>query len=101
MDWWSVSVEARSDNRGELAEDAVGKFLALTEPYSGSVSMAGSPARWTATVSVETLGAAEAIGEGVRLVILLAAEAGLPVWPVVRAEATRQDLYDNGSSPAG
>jgi hypothetical protein len=98
MDWWSVSVEARTDDRGELGEDAVGRFLALTEPYSGSVSMGGSPARWTATVSVEALGAAEAVAEGMRLVTLLAAEAGLPVWPVARTEATRQDLYDDGSS---
>jgi hypothetical protein len=96
MDWWSVSVEARTDDRGELAEAAVDKFLALTEPYSGTVSMAGDPARWTATVSLEAPAAAEAVAEGVRVVTLLAAEAGLPVWPVVRAEAIREDLSDQG-----
>lgn len=98
MDWWSVSVEARTDDRGELAEDAVDKFLALTVPYSGSVSMAGDPARWTATVSLEAAGAAEAVAEGMRVVTLLAAEAGLPGWPLVRTEAIRQDLSDDGSS---
>jgi hypothetical protein len=98
MDWWSVSVEARTDDRGELAEDAVDKFLALTEPYSGTVSMAGDPARWTATVSLEAPGPAEAVAEAMRLVTLLAAESGLPGWPVVHTEVTRQDLYDDGSS---
>lgn len=97
MDWWSVSVEAQTDDRGELAEDAVDKFLALTEPYGGSVSMAADPARWIATLSLEAAGAAEAVAEAMRVVTLLAAEAGLPVWPVVRTEATRADLLDAGS----
>jgi hypothetical protein len=97
MDWWSVAIEARADGGGDLAEDAVEEFLALTEPYSGTVSMGGDPARWTATVSVEAPGAAEAVAEGIRVVTLLAAEAGLPGWPVVRTEATRADLADQGS----
>lgn len=99
MDWWSVSVEARTDNQGELAEDAVDKFLALTAPYSGTISMGANPARWTATVSLEAAGAADAVAEAIRVVILLGAEAGLPGWPVVRAQAVREDLSEaDGSS---
>jgi|SRR5215469_1243244 len=98
MDWWSVTIEARADQGGDLAEDAVSKFLTLTEPYNGSVSMGGHPARWTATVGLEAPGAAEAVAEGIRVVTLLAADAGLPGWPVVRTEATRQDLIDDSSA---
>jgi hypothetical protein len=92
MDWWSVSVEARTNDDGELAEDAVDKFLALTAPYDGTLSMGGDPARWTATVSLEAPGAAEAAAEGIRVVTLLAADARLPGWPVARTEAVREDL---------
>lgn len=98
MDWWSVSVEARTDDQGELAEAAVDKFLALTVPYDGTVSMGGNPARWIATVSLEAPGPAEAVAEAIRVVTLLAAEAGLPVWPIARTDATRQDLFDDGSA---
>jgi hypothetical protein len=94
MDWWSVNIEARTDGAAQIADDAVDRFLALTEPYSGTVSMGGDPARWSAIISLEAAGAAEAVAEGMRVVTLLAADAGLPVWPVVRAEATREDLFE-------
>jgi hypothetical protein len=94
MDWWSVNIEARTDGPAQIADDAVDKFIALTEPYSGTVSMGGDPARWSATISLEAGGAAEAVAEATRVVTLLAADAGLPGWPVVRAEAMREDLFE-------
>ena len=94
MDWWSVSIEAQTDGPAEITDDAVDTLLALTEPYGGTVGMGGDPARWSASVSLEAPGPAEAVAEGVRLVTLLAAEAGLPGWPVTRAEATREDLSE-------
>jgi hypothetical protein len=98
MDWWSVSVEARTDGGAdEIADNAVAEFLSLTEPYDGTVSMArDDPAGWIATVSLEAAGVAEAVAEAIRVVTLLAAEAGLPGWPVVHAEATREDLSADG-----
>ena len=95
MDWWNVTVEARMEDGGGLTEEAVGKFLELTDPYDGSVSV-GSPARWTATISLEAPGVAEAVAEAIRVVLLLAADAGMPIWPVVRTEATRADLANAG-----
>ena len=56
--------------------------------------MGGDPARWSATVSIEAAGAAEAVAEAMRVVTLLAADARLPGWPVVRSEAIREDLFD-------
>ena len=95
MDWWSVTVEARTEGTGLIDDDAVEKFLDLSEPYSGSVSAGGEPLRWNATVSLESESAADAVTEAVRLLTLLAADAGLPVWPVVRAEAVREDILDD------
>jgi len=95
MDWWSVSVEARTDGMGLIDGDAVDKFLDLTQPYSGSVSAGGEPPRWSATISLEAESTADAVAEAVRIVTLLAADAGLPLWPVVRAEAIRADVLDD------
>lgn len=100
MDWWNVTVEARMEDGGGLREEAVSKFLELTDPYDGSVSV-GSPARWTVTINLEAPGVAEAVAEAIRVVLLLAADARMPVWPLVRAEATRADLAnaDNPGRP--
>ncbi len=95
MDWWSVSVEARSDGTGLIGDNAVDKFLDLTQPYSGSVSAGGEPPRWIATISLEAESAADAVSEAVRIVTLLATDAGLTLWPVVRAEAIRADVLDD------
>jgi hypothetical protein len=97
MDWWSVSIEAWADGTAEISGDvvdAVDRFVALTEPYTGTVSIGGYPERWSATLSIESAGVADAVAEGVRVITLLAAEAGLPGWPVARAEAIRQDLIE-------
>lgn len=98
MDWWSVSIEAQTDGPAEIPEDAVNRFLELTAPYNGTVSVGGDPARWNATVSLEAAGVAEAIAEAIRIVTLLGAEVGLPGWPVVHTEATREDLIEDESS---
>jgi hypothetical protein len=95
VDWWSVTVEARTEGAGQIEDDAVEKFLDLSEPYSGSISTGGDPPRWTATVGLEAEGVADAVAEAIRLLTLLAADAGLPVWPVVRAEAVREDVLSD------
>ncbi len=95
MDWWSVSVEARTGGPGPIDGAAMSTFLDLMRPYSGTVSAGGEPARSIVTVSLEAEGAADAVSEAVRLMTTLGADAGLPVWPVVRAEAIRADLLDD------
>jgi hypothetical protein len=94
MDWWSVHVEARGDGGGPVNQSALDEFRDLTQPYEGSVGAGGDPPRWDAAISIEAAGIAEAVAEAVRLLTALAADAGLPVWPAVRAEAARQDLAD-------
>jgi hypothetical protein len=103
VDWWSVSVEARAEGisgiagNGEIAVSAMGVFTDLTRPYDGSIVADTERSRWTATLSIEATGAPEAVAEADRLVTALAADAGLPGWPVVRATAIRGDtLEDSG-----
>jgi hypothetical protein len=96
VDWWSVSVEARADGTGEIARSAIDRFTDLTQPFGGSIIADVELPRWTASVSVEAAGASDAVAEAVRLVTSLAAEAGLPGWPVVRVTAVREDMADAG-----
>jgi hypothetical protein len=101
VDWWSVSVEARAEGigdiagNGEISVSAMGAFTDLTTPYDGSIVADTERARWTATLSIEAAGAPEAVAEAARLVTTLAADAGLPGWPVVRATAIRQDTLED------
>jgi hypothetical protein len=99
MDWWSVKVEARSDAEGAIDQAAIDKFLDLTRPYQGSVGAGSDPPRWGATVSIEAAGVAEAVDEAVRLLTNLAVDAGLPIWPTVRAEASREDVLTWAAGP--
>ncbi len=94
MDWWSVRVQAQTDGNGLIDDEAIAKFRDLTQPYDGSITADGQPPHWDATMNLEAASAADAVTEAVRIVTLFAADAGLPVWPVVRAEAVRQDVRD-------
>jgi hypothetical protein len=92
VDWWSVTVESRADGTGQVDDDATARLLDLTAPYSGRVRTGGELARWTATIDLEAASAADAVADGVRLLAALANDAGMPGWPVVRAEAVRDDV---------
>jgi hypothetical protein len=95
VDWWSVTVESRADGAGHIDDGATARLLDLTAPYGGRVSASGEPARWTATIDLEAASAADAVAEGVRLLSALGIDAGMPGWPVVRAEAVRDDVDDD------
>lgn len=94
MDWWSVTVEAQTDGHSPMDDEAIEKFLDLIEPYDGSVGVGAEQPTWDATISLESASAADAVTEAVRVLTVLAADAGLPVWPVVRAEVIRADVRD-------
>jgi hypothetical protein len=89
--FFSVLVEARTADDGEIDAAALRAFAAAVEPYHASV--AGTARSWSARISVEAAGAADGAALGVALVILLARQAGLPEWPIVRAEAVREDVF--------
>jgi hypothetical protein len=94
VDWWRVNVEARADDGGLIDKAAIDKLLDLVQPYDGIVGAGLESPRWSATISIEAVSAVEAVAEATRMVISLAAEAGLPGWPIVRAEAVREDVVD-------
>ncbi len=91
MAFFSVLVEARSADDREIGRAALRAFAAAVEPYHASVS--GTDRSWSARISVEAAGAADGAALGVALVILLAKQAELPEWPIVRAEAVREDVF--------
>ena len=90
-----MHVEARTNGSGQIEGAAAERLADLLQPYDGSVAGGAEPPRWGVTMSIEAASAAEAVAEATRLVISMAAEAGLPGWPVVRAEAIREDLLDD------
>jgi hypothetical protein len=93
MATWSVLVEARSPDDAEtLVEDdpAIGRFFDLLWPeYGGAVSAGGL--YWSARISVDVDDLLEVFSTAVTVVEKAAGHAGLPDWPVVRAELVTDD----------
>ena len=95
MDWYSVTVEARSpDGTGTLDDNAVALFADRLTEHHGAVSAGGIPPRYSATFSCESPTAERAASYGADLVRMIAHEAGLPPWPIVHFGATRADVLD-------
>ena len=94
-DWYSVAIEARSPSgAGHVDDDTIARFADLLQPDSGVCGAGGIPPRWDARISIGALGMEEAVRVGPELILRLASEAGLSTWPVVRIEATREDVLD-------
>lgn len=94
-DWYSVHVEARPPvGTVDLTvdEEAADELMTLLEEHDGIVS--ARTGSWDATVSVEAGSAWEATGQGATFVEKMACKAGMPTWPIVRAEAVRQDVLE-------
>ena len=49
---------------------------------------------WAATFSIQASSAWEAVLHGVPLAEKLVCKAGMPSWPLARAQAVRQDVLD-------
>jgi predicted DNA-binding transcriptional regulator AlpA len=92
MAWFSVGVEARNPGRGtrDVDEWLLDGFVDAVAAYDGVVG--GGRGAWDARISVEADDADRAAMAGAELVRKAAAAAGLPEWPLVRLEATRQDV---------
>jgi hypothetical protein len=86
MSEWHVLVEARAPEGETLAEDdpAIAGFFDLLAPCGGAVSAGGL--YWAARVSIEAAGVDEVFPTAISVVRDAAGKAGLPNWPVVRAE---------------
>lgn len=97
--WYSVRLETHqpADEREvTLDDDVADDLMTLLVEHDGIVaSGAGS---WSATISVSTTDAVEALAVGSGVIKKLAAKAGIPPWPITRAEAIRQDIVDAENS---
>jgi predicted DNA-binding transcriptional regulator AlpA len=92
-DWYSVHVEARAPGRATaFSEDSADRLLELLEDHSGVVS--GGHDSWSATISVLDSSVQNAATNGAELIDEMAAQAGMPRWPVVRIEAILQDVLE-------
>lgn len=87
-------VEALGDDPALVTDDALGGLVTELVPHSGSVTGGGGHAAWGARVSVEAGSAVQAVTRAAAIVAWSAAKTGLPAWPVVRAEAVREDVLD-------
>lgn len=92
--WYSVYAEALAPPgwTAPADEDAADALTDLLEEHSGVVS-AGA-ASWGATVSVPASDVREAAEHGASLIERMAHKAGMPSWPLVRAEAVREDVLE-------
>lgn len=93
--WFSVHVESRAPNGQQhtYVDDASADALMdLLEAYDGVVG--NNDRQWTATISIEEPEPARAVAVAVALIESLAQRAGMPHWPLVRAEAVREDVLD-------
>lgn len=98
MTWYSVRIETRGhepygmteDEFGDRLGDLVGAFVS----HSGFVVGAGHLARWGASISIESTTALTAIAEASTIIRRHASDIFLPDWPIVRAEAVREDVLD-------
>lgn len=91
---WTVSFEAHGEPAASL-EDALEELMDLLVDRGGAVSSSTVADRYGATFSVaEDINAAGALAHGYEVFTNLAEKAGLPAWPVVRAEALTFDELD-------
>ena len=94
MTFYRALIETRADEAGpEPGEAALESFRVAVQPFAGAVSRGSVPRSVSARISVEAEGAAAAVALAAALVTRIAADAGLPAWPVVRAEAVREDIF--------
>jgi hypothetical protein len=97
--WYSVRLETRApaeERDVAVDDDAADTLMSLLEDHDGIVS--SGTGSWSAIISVQEPGAAEAVAYGSSLIEKMAIKAGVPTWPVVRAEAIRQDVLDAENS---
>ncbi len=85
---WSVSLLAEGDRVVELAE--IVELADAVAPLNGIASGMGT-ATYGAQILVDAVSADEAVDIAVPLFVRAAEQAGLPAWPVTRADVIGED----------
>jgi hypothetical protein len=93
---FSVALEAHAPEADRITDpgrDSTDAFEAFTEFVAAQHGVAGSgPGIWTARISVEAEMPASALSRAEKMIRDAAAEAGLPLWPFIRAEVVLGEL---------
>lgn len=94
MPHWTIHLEyAKADTAGyPLA--SLDAFLEILSERNLSPAVQGGPDRYVARVSVEAATFDKAIRVAAARVTEAAVQAGMPAWPVVRAEVMTEDELD-------
>jgi hypothetical protein len=93
LEQFSVRVEARAPlDSGDIFTDeaAADELMDRLEEYEGVV--AAGRRSWNATATIAAFSLREAVENGMTLITSLADKCGMPKWPVVCAEAIREDV---------
>jgi hypothetical protein len=93
--WYSMRLETHApadENNVTVDDSAADELMALLEDHDGVVS--SGTGSWSATISTKASSAVEAAVHGSGLIEKMANKADMPAWPVVRAEAVRQDVLE-------
>ena len=91
-DWYSVHIEARAPEGAAavIQEEAVDQLMDLLEEHSGGVT--SGTVSWGATISVQALTVLDGTSRASAIISSMAEKAHMPDWPMVRAEAVREDI---------
>ena len=85
---WSISLRADGDRLMEREE--IVEFADAVASFEGIASGIGMPS-YSAQIVVEAESPAEAVNLAIKHFERAAATAGLPAWPVARAESMSED----------
>ena len=99
-EWYSVHVETRAPTGAldlSVDENAADALMDFLEEHDGVVSYC--PGSWEVTISVKAFDVHDAAAHGAALIGVMAAKAGMPHWPQVRAEVILQDILDAVNPP--
>jgi hypothetical protein len=99
VDWWSIALDHRGDDPSLVTDDALGELVKELAPHSGIVTGGGGHPSWGARMSVQAPSAVDAITVATVILYRAGAIAELPNWPVLRAEAVREDELDRELHP--
>lgn len=93
MDRYSVLVERRGHTSVEFTEKAIAAFTELVGIVGGVASFGQDRPTYGARIFTDNHNAASAATDATQFILDAAAGAGLPDWPVVKVEATREDVF--------
>jgi hypothetical protein len=96
--WYSVHIEAQAPPGAAVAPDeaSADELMGMLEEYSGVVAAGDSS--WSATITVPAADVRAATDIAVGVVEEMARKAGMPQWPLTRADAVRQDVLEAESA---